>query len=336
MRKQVLLLSCFAGISAFAQTARFGNLLLNPSSEIAVSPGNIQAAGDTVFIYDGYFYYDVNGTLPVTFNIQAEDNDGLTINSVYQPYFGTTASFVVFNEIAPGSPYAYSHPDTVYFLAATSYFSSPGLANDWVEFGPIHVPASGGTLMWRHHMANAGFRNGYEVRVNTTGIGSANFTNAPVFSVADNDPSTIGDTVTTPTLGWYQRTASVDVYAGQDIYLAFHHNSNDQDLIFFTDIILVESGNVTGLAQAVASPVSVFPNPANSTCVFSYYLTQGGEVSVKLFNLNGELVMEQQEMNPSAGKNAMQVDLSSLVAGVYYYTLSANGVTETRKLVITR
>src|ERR1700739_3025685 len=48
-----------------------------------------QAAGDTVWIFDGLYSYDWNMTLPATYSVALEDVDGLTITPTYTPYFGT-------------------------------------------------------------------------------------------------------------------------------------------------------------------------------------------------------------------------------------------------------
>ena len=111
----------------------------------------------------------------------------------------------------------YNHPDTVFYAAATSYFNPSAKANNWFELGPIHVPNAGGTLKWRHNLIDDKYRDAYEILVNTVGLGSTNFTNAPVFSVADNDPIIKGDTVTTPYYGFVQYSANVSTYSGQDI-----------------------------------------------------------------------------------------------------------------------
>ena len=169
------------------------------------APITTHAVGDTVFVFDGSYVYDWNSTLPATFNLTLEDIDSHTIATAYQPSFGVKGSFSFFWDSVPNDSLNYGHPDSVFFLAATSWFKTAAQASNWLELGPIHVPVSGGTLKWRHNMPDPSYVDGYEVLVNTTGLAYTNFTSPAIFTAADNDPLTAGDTATTPHYVFYQR-----------------------------------------------------------------------------------------------------------------------------------
>src|ERR1041385_4943648 len=84
-------------VSAIGQSSNkvAGSLPINahPTSsqtpKIVHPPVGPQAIGDTVFVFDGYYVYDWNGTLPATFNLATEDLDGNNIDPNVSSVFGT-------------------------------------------------------------------------------------------------------------------------------------------------------------------------------------------------------------------------------------------------------
>ncbi len=298
---------------------------------------NTQAVGDTVFVFDGFYFYDWNNTLPANFKDSLEDIDGFTINSSMQPYYGTSGSFNFFYEIDPGSTLHYSHADSVFYASGCSWFQPAGQADNWLEMGPVHVPSTGGHLQWRHNVPDPNYRDGYQVLVNTTGLGFANFTNAPIFSVADMDPSTVGDTVffASPPV-FYQRMADLPGMAGQDIYIAFHHNANDQFIVCLNDLILIEGPLGENEKNADVAVIDNWPNPANEMTNIRYNLKNASEVTLSVFDVAGKQVLSSDEGRQLEGKHNIKLEVSSLPAGMYYYTLKANESQITKKLIITR
>jgi len=298
-------------------------------------PVGPQAVGDTVFVFDGYYVYDWNGTLPGTFNLTTEDLDGATIDPNLQPGFGVTGDFVFFFDIDPTSNLHYAHADSVFFAGCTSWFSPVGQADNWLEMGPISVPASGGTLKWRHNMPDGAYRDGYEVLVSTTGMTSGDFSNAPVFSVGDMANSTLGDTVNTPYTIFNQRTADVSAYAGQDIYIAFHHNANDMFILYLTDIMLVEGPASVNAPEANGLTINQnMPNPANGSTTITYSLAQNSDVLFNVTDVTGQVVYTENVANQSAGLHNLELNTANLANGMYFYNFTVNGQVITRKLVV--
>jgi hypothetical protein len=110
-------------------------------------------------------------------------------------------------------------------------------------------------------------------------------------------------------------------------------------LIFFRkhDTICGGENIITGinkLPQQTVS-VSIYPNPANTQVTLVYQLHQGQNSTLfKLFNAMGQLV-ENITINSNAGQ--LTENVSALSGGIYYYTVSADGIIEaTNKLVILR
>ena len=77
-----------------------------------------------------------------------------------------------------------------------------------------------------------------------------------------------------------------------------------------------------------------YPNPASGLTKIPFYLTDGGEVSIKLYNSQGRLVKEIINQSFSAGTNTADFDTSGLAKGIYFYQLTKGRFKQARKLVV--
>lgn len=81
--------------------------------------------------------------------------------------------------------------------------------------------------------------------------------------------------------------------------------------------------------------LTVFPNPATDNLRLTYTLTERGMVSVKLFNLNGDLVANLLNETQEVGIQSNNVHLpSGLAKGMYMVKLLVNGQQSTQKLMV--
>lgn len=87
-----------------------------------------------------------------------------------------------------------------------------------------------------------------------------------------------------------------------------------------------EMGNGMVLYQNV-------PNPALTTTRISYLLGEEGKTTLKIFSTAGQLIYSDTQ-DAVFGDNHYDVDVAHLAAGVYYYTVSSNKATLTKKMVI--
>ncbi|TND08785.1 MAG: putative aminopeptidase [Bacteroidetes bacterium] len=330
-------------VAANAQsTNKFGmspgnaNVLPNQSPQI-ITP-TTQAVGDTTFLFDGFYVYDIAGNLPVTFVIQQEDVDGLTPDPAIQGGFGTASGFNFFYDIDPTSPLLYGHPDSVFFAGACSWFSPLAQADNWLEMGPIPVPAGGAHLQWRHNMPDGAYRDGYKVKLSSTGPNNyTDFIDPAIYTVADMAASTSGDTVNTPYTVFNQRQVDIPAsYNGTDVYIAYHHDANDMFILYLTDIMMIEG--TVGVSET-AGNVSVkqnFPNPANGITEIDFSLINAVDnVTLNIYEVSGKLVSSVSQNNVGAGTHAIKFNASEMPAGMYYYTLTAGGNSVSKKMVVT-
>lgn len=80
--------------------------------------------------------------------------------------------------------------------------------------------------------------------------------------------------------------------------------------------------------------VSVYPNPATEIVTVALGKGWNGEVSVQVLDLNGKVVLAQNNVMVSASNNSISTDVTSLVAGVYLVRVSNNQAQHVAKLVV--
>jgi hypothetical protein len=76
------------------------------------------------------------------------------------------------------------------------------------------------------------------------------------------------------------------------------------------------------------------PNPFNKTSTIRYELEEATKVTLEIFNVTGQKVMEFNEGRKASGTHSVSIDGSSLPAGIYYYSLTAGDVKATKKMIV--
>jgi hypothetical protein len=77
-----------------------------------------------------------------------------------------------------------------------------------------------------------------------------------------------------------------------------------------------------------------YPNPFNPMTTISFDLPMTSEVSLVVYNVNGQAVETLVNEQRPAGTFNVSFDGSRLSSGTYFYTLNAGGYAETRKMVM--
>jgi hypothetical protein len=77
-----------------------------------------------------------------------------------------------------------------------------------------------------------------------------------------------------------------------------------------------------------------YPNPFNPTTQIEYSVPFRGQVSLKVFNLLGQIVMSLVDGVQEAGNYSAEFNGTDLRSGVYFYRLEAGDVSLTKKLVL--
>ncbi len=85
-----------------------------------------------------------------------------------------------------------------------------------------------------------------------------------------------------------------------------------------------------------------FPNPFNIETTITYELPEKSYVSIKIFNLSGELVKELKNIPNNVGTHSVRFNASSLSSGIYFYVLYAQSIStqslfqDTKKMVFVK
>ncbi|MBL4710428.1 MAG: T9SS type A sorting domain-containing protein [Flavobacteriales bacterium] len=77
------------------------------------------------------------------------------------------------------------------------------------------------------------------------------------------------------------------------------------------------------------------PNPATYSTIIPFYLPKSGMVQFEVINLLGQPVYQENVSRPK-GDGIIDLDLSSIAKGIYYYTLTLDGNRATNKMVIAK
>ncbi len=77
-----------------------------------------------------------------------------------------------------------------------------------------------------------------------------------------------------------------------------------------------------------------FPNPFNPSTTINYSVTEGSKVDLIVYDLSGKEVAILVNGYKPAGNYSVNFSDNKLSSGVYYYRISTNGFTETRKMIL--
>jgi hypothetical protein len=95
------------------------------------------------------------------------------------------------------------------------------------------------------------------------------------------------------------------------------------------------------VATAVTVPLNYelsqnYPNPFNASTVIRYDLAAGENVTLKVYNINGQEVASLVDEYQKAGHYSVTWSGKGISSGVYMYTLTAGDFSETKKMVYTK
>ena len=77
-----------------------------------------------------------------------------------------------------------------------------------------------------------------------------------------------------------------------------------------------------------------YPNPFNPVTNIKYELDRPGEVLLELFDIRGSKIKTLVNEHRVSGSHQYTFDGSQMSSGVYFYSMTANGISKTRKLVL--
>ena len=252
MKKLPFIAALFISVTALSQQAIHIPLKKQLLAETS------RAVGDTIFYMPAPNAYFGNPADEPGFQIVQEDRDALTPLNPVDP-FDFTLYYSTNDTLTPGGqpvqnnfyhPWESPATDSSFFWGATSRFTPPGTADNWLMFGPITLPAQGAIIEWYDRTRES--RDGYEIYLSTTfsnPISSSDFTAPPI--MWQNDDASPSATAATDTT-WVQKFALTPFAAnGQQVVIAFRHTATDMSYLFLDEITLIERGTASCTANFV-------------------------------------------------------------------------------------
>jgi hypothetical protein len=269
------------------------------------------------------------------------------------------------------SDLGYANPDETDNFAFTScsFLDLPPSQShnrNWLIIRPLLIPDTTYSLCWRS-LAFQGpmFLDGYKVLVSTAsndpssgdfidvlfqaaqmvspvnGIGSLNL-NAYNFSPGYIQANGYTDTsyyfldATDPDRPFYRgrlepHVVSLKQYAGQSIYIAFLHDSDDDNLIQVDDIIVTNDKSSGTRAPSDIQSFQIFGNPSQQDAYFSWNLKTAQKTQFSIVDQQGRLML--QKSFESRQENNWHAETAAWPPGIYYCTLRTPSGQTTGRLV---
>jgi hypothetical protein len=226
--------------------------------------------------------------------------------------------------------------------SATAYvtYGLVGISNDeWLITPQItNVQPNDSLYFW---LRKPGYTNGYldnfDIKISTTTNVPASFT---VTVAALVFPVNTADT------NWTLRAYRIGnlVSPGASIYIGFREhvaNNITDGAAFQLDLVQV-TGNPVGISGnngEIPSEYSLgqnYPNPFNPTTNIKFGLPKSGNVKLAVYDVLGNEVSVIVNEFRQAGSYTADFDASKLSSGIYFYKLSTESFTETKKMMLVK
>lgn len=100
---------------------------------------------------------------------------------------------------------------------------------------------------------------------------------------------------------------------------------------------LTDKTDIVGTALPTAfSLYQNYPNPFNPTTEIRFALPTAIDVKLNVYNINGQLISELVSGSREAGIHTVNFDASNYNSGMYFYALEANGMSISKKMILTK
>jgi hypothetical protein len=126
---------------------------------------------------------------------------------------------------------------------------------------------------------------------------------------------------------------TVRMTSGSSVQIA---NANTQVMLKLNSSVAAAKPTAFALSQN-------YPNPFNPSTIISYALPADAKVTLKVYNVIGQVVATLVDGVQTAGFKTLQWNAANLASGVYFYRIEASSLSQsvksfvqTKKMVIVR
>jgi len=113
-------------------------------------------------------------------------------------------------------------------------------------------------------------------------------------------------------------------------------NFDPQDTDYRGTTSAVEERNDDGIQPSAYTLEQNYPNPFNPATQITYQLAAPGRVRLAVYDVMGREVAMLVDGAREAGTYGVTFDANGLASGVYLYRLTANGFTQTMRMMLVR
>lgn len=280
--------------------------------------------------------------------------------------------FAKIDEYQTGYQDSNGNPDTNTAIGANSWNNngdgSAGLESNWLVTPSVTL-GTHDTLFWKSAPSQTPrYLDGYEVLLSTTTNEDVQFTHVLFTAAEMTGTPTAGDTIFSnftfapagafvhgqdgtyiqtpasstdpakPSYSGQLRPFSVplDTYANQIVYIAFHHNSHDDNLISLDDVMIrgTLNPNIGIKEQSNNLDLNIFPNPAGENAQLNFELTAETNIIITVYDVTGQMVYSQNEGNLTHGRHFANINTSTLSKGFYSVTVKSNNGFSAVKMIV--
>lgn len=233
-------------------------------------------------------------------------------------------------------------------------------AENWLILPPLYISDASAVLSWKSApYQGPRYMDGYKVMISVFDNRATDFTDE-VFNHAQMD-SVGTDTLTSTysfsnnnihangytdaTYYFYDSTSnsfhgllepySVDLsaYAGYTIYIAFVHDSDDDNMMALDDILVKGTLVVSTDEIETLDEISIAPNPAKDFVQLNYSSGTDENIDVQIFDMQGKLMKSMNSLSNQVGQNQQTINVAELATGTYQVVISQNGKQHTKTLI---
>lgn len=247
--------------------------------------------------------------------------------------------------------------DSTGCLISNSWFNTAAAAANYLITPPIQIVDGSAMLSWKSAPYQTPlYLDGYKVLISTGGNDVPDYTDT-VFVAAEylSGSATNGGNYSAYTFssgfvhgedGTYIEydtdsarfagvlrpfNVSLAAYAGQTIYIAFLHDSYDDNLLAIDDILVTGTAPVGIKEQTATAKLNLYPNPAKDKLEVNYILPVTAKIIFKIFDAQGKLISVEEKGSQLPGEQHSSLNIKSLASGNYTLQIAAGSKTTSAK-----
>jgi hypothetical protein len=257
---------------------------------------------------------------------------GWAVNDTNQHFGGDTATF---------KPRAHSGKKCL-FIFWLAGLGNNNLNDDWVWTDSLRIQTGDSLIFWCLLGSTpqiAPYPDSVQVHVCTTQSPSS--TILKLQTIKSNDSA--GNPLNNNT--WKQYKYSLSQFAGQKIFIAWRYYmviSFSSGLWVNIDDVFIGNHSAIGITQINNEVPKTYelkqnyPNPFNPSTNIKFSLPKSSFVKIVVFDALGKEIQSLVNQNLKAGNYQTRWDAGNLTSGVYFYEISANEFSQTRKMILVK